>query len=69
VINMEHLTKYKKGDRVVFGRPYGEQTEGIVERVSLRSISVRTTEERGRLRVRDAGKKWRVHPSLVKKVG
>jgi hypothetical protein len=68
-VNMEHMTKYKPGDRVVFGRPNGEQTEGVVVRVNIASVTVKTTEERGRDRVREPGKKWRVHPSLLRKVG
>jgi hypothetical protein len=58
----------KIGDRVSFGRANGEKTEGVVIKISLKSIGVETTEDRGVGRVREAGKKWRVHPSLVTKI-
>ncbi len=55
----------RPGDRVLFGRPNGEKTLGRVVRVSAKSVSVEQLEERGTSRVRQAGAKWRVHPSLV----
>jgi hypothetical protein len=56
---------FKVGDRVVFGRPNGEQTFGTVVRVNRKSLSIKQTEVRGQKRVRAVGTKWRVHPSLV----
>ena len=50
----------KKGDVVVFGRPNGEQTEAVVVKVNGKSVLVETIEARGTLRVREAGRKWRV---------
>jgi hypothetical protein len=62
-------TAFKIGDLVTFGRPNGEQTEGRVIRVNAASITIEQTEVRGQTRVREAGAKWRVHPSLVRLVG
>jgi hypothetical protein len=60
---------FKIGDLVTFGRPNGEQTEGRVIRVNTASITIEQTEQRGVSRIREAGTKWRVHPSLVRLVG
>ena len=60
------MTTFNIGDEVIFGRPNGEQTRGIVKRVNRKSISVEQMGERGQSRVRKAGTKWRVHPSLVR---
>lgn len=59
---------FRIGDLVTFGRPNGEQTEGRVVRVNAASITIEQTEARGVTRVREAGAKWRVHPSLVRLV-
>jgi hypothetical protein len=60
---------FRIGDLVTFGRPNGEQTEGKVVRVNAASVTIEQTEARGQTRVREAGAKWRVHPSLVRLVG
>ena len=60
---------FRVGDLVTFGRPNGEQTEGRVLRVNAASVTIEQTEARGVTRVREAGAKWRVHPSLVRLVG
>jgi hypothetical protein len=52
--------KMQKGDVVVFGRPNGEKTEAIVVKVNRQTVLLETTEARGTLRVREAGRKWRV---------
>jgi len=59
---------FRVGDLVEFGRPNGEQTEGRVIRVNAASITIEQTEARGQTRIREAGAKWRVHPSLVRLV-
>ena len=59
---------FRVGDLVQFGRPNGEQTEGRVIRVNAASITIEQTEARGVSRIREAGAKWRVHPSLVRPV-
>ena len=59
---------FRVGDLVQFGRPNGEQTEGRVVRVNAASVTIEQTEQRGVSRVREAGTKWRVHPSLVRLV-
>lgn len=53
---------FKRGDKVRFGRPNGEQTEGIIEKVNGKSLKVKTLEGRGSRAM--AGQVWRVHPSL-----
>jgi len=60
---------FKIGDIVEFGRPNGEKTEGRVVRVNAASVTIEQTEVRGQTRIREAGTKWRVHPSLVRLVG
>jgi hypothetical protein len=62
-------TTIKVGDLVLFGRPNGQKTQGRVVRVNPVSITVEQTEERGVVKVREAGTKWRLHPSLVQLVG
>jgi hypothetical protein len=57
---------FRKGDVVVFGRTRGEKTRARVVRVNQRTLTLETLEERGRQRVKGAGKKWRVPPSLCK---
>ena len=51
---------FAKGDVVSFGRPNGEKTEGVILKVNGKSLLIETTEARGVMRVREAGKKWRV---------
>ncbi|HET6416713.1 MAG TPA: hypothetical protein VFG22_10500 [Polyangiales bacterium] len=57
---------FKIGDKVMFGRPNGEQTHGIVRKVNGKTILVEQAEARGRERIREAGAKWRVAASLVR---
>lgn len=59
---------FRVGDVVEFGRPNGEKTEGRVIRVNAASVTIEQTEARGQTRIREAGAKWRVHPSLVRLV-
>jgi len=60
-----HTTTFSIGDEVIFGRPNGEQTRGRVVRINRKSLSIEQMGERGQSRIRKAGTKWRVHPSLV----
>jgi hypothetical protein len=57
---------FKIGDQVVFGRPSGEQTHGIVLKVNGKTILIEQTEARGQERIREKGAKWRVAVSLVR---
>jgi hypothetical protein len=59
-------TTFKPGDKVIFGRPNGEQTRGVILRVNRKSLSIEQLGERGTQRVRQPGTKWRVHPSFVR---
>lgn len=58
-------TSFRVGDIVLFGRTHGEKTRGRVLRISAKSLQIETIEERGSGRGSAAGRKWRVHPSLV----
>lgn len=58
----------KVGDKVVFGRSHGEQTLGTVLKVNAKSIQVRQDESRGTMRSYPIGSKWKVPPSLCRKV-
>lgn len=60
---------YKIGDKVVFGRPNGEQTLGTVEKVNRTTLIIAQDEERGQTRIRQAGAKWKVPFSMVKPAG
>lgn len=66
---MSSTSDYKVGDKVVFGRPNGEQTEGTVVKVNRAKLKVRQDETRGTARIRPAGTIWTVPPSLCRKVG
>ena len=57
---------FKVGDPVVFGRPNGEQTHGVVRKVNGKTIKVEQTETRGSIRERAPGVVWRVAVSLVR---
>jgi len=59
------MNNFKIGDQVVFGRPNGEQTHGIVLKVNGKTILIEQTEARGQIRERQPGAKWRVAVSLV----
>ena len=63
------MAQFKVGDFVTFGRPNGEQTVGKIVRVNAASLTIEQLEERGSTRIRQAGAKWRVHPSLVRMAG
>ena len=56
---------FQVNDKVMFGRPTGEQTLGVVEKVNRKSLKIRTLEDRGRGR---AGQVWTVGPSLCRLV-
>lgn len=58
-------SNFKIGDKVLFGRPNGEKTLGVVEKVNAASLKIRTLESRGLAREKSAGIIWRVHPNLV----
>jgi hypothetical protein len=63
--SMNTPKSFRIGDLVSFGRAHGEKTRGKVIRVSAKSVSVQTIEERGSGRGSSVGKMWRVHPSLI----
>jgi hypothetical protein len=60
-------SNFKIGDKVLFGRPNGEKTLGVVEKVNAASLKIRTLESRGH--AHGAGVIWRVHPNLVEHAG
>lgn len=55
-------TNFTVGQVVMFGRPNGEKTRGKIVDINMKSVTVITTEDRGKTK---AGVKWRVAPSLV----
>lgn len=57
---------FKVGDKVVFGRTHGEQTNGTVVKVNRTTVLVAQDEVRGVYRTRDVGTKWKVPFSLCK---
>lgn len=50
------------GQEVMFGRPNGEKTRGVVEKINAKSVKIRQTEARGGHPV---GTIWTVGPSLI----
>lgn len=63
------IRDYKVGDKVIFGRNQGEQTEGTVVKVNRTKLKVRQDESRGTMRSYPVGTIWTVPPSLCRKVG
>lgn len=53
--------EFRIKDKIKFGRPNGEMTLGIVEKVNRKTIKVRALEPRGKVPV---GGIWRVGPNL-----
>jgi hypothetical protein len=51
------------GQSVIFGRPNGEQTLGVIVKINAKSIKVAQTENRGN---HPAGTVWTVAPALVR---
>ena len=56
---------FRVGQHVVFGRPNGEQTHGVVIKVNGKSLKIQQTEVRGQVRERGVGTVWRVAASFV----
>ncbi len=56
---------FKVGDKVMFGRPNGEQTLGRIEKVNQKTYKIKTLESRGTRSQYAAGRRWRVPKSLV----
>jgi len=57
---------FKVGDKVVFGRTHGEQTNGTVVKVNRTTVIVAQDEERGMYRTRSVGTKWKVPFNLCR---
>lgn len=66
---MNTTSDFKVGDKVIFGRSHGEQTEGTVVKVNPTKLKVRQDESRGSMRSHPVGSIWGVPPSLCRKVG
>lgn len=56
------------GDRVLFGRPNGEQSLGEVIKINSASVKVRLLENRGGGRGSTTGSIWNVHKTLCRPV-
>jgi len=57
---------FYKGQKVIFGRPNGEQTHGTVIKVNAKSVKVRQDESRGTYKDHEVGATWRVAKSLCR---
>lgn len=66
---MNTTSDFKVGEKVIFGRSHGEQTEGTVVKVNRTKLKVRQDESRGSMRSYPVGSIWGVPPSLCRKVG
>jgi hypothetical protein len=61
-----NTTNFRVGQNVVFGRPNGEQTHGVVIKVNGKTLKIEQTEVRGQVRERKVGTVWRVAASFVR---
>ena len=72
--NFPHLKGIAVGSKVIFGRPNGEQTRGVVVKINRKTVKVEQTEVRyGRGRFADdrksVGHLWNVHPNCLRLEG
>lgn len=65
---MPSISDFHVGDKVLFGRGNGEQTQGTVVKVNRKKLKVRQDESRGTMRSYRIGTLWTVPPSLCRKV-
>jgi hypothetical protein len=64
---MENISDIKKGDKVYFGRGFGEKTLGEVIKVNRVKVKVRQLESRGTYKSHPVGTVWTVPVSLLTK--
>ena len=64
---MDNITDIKKGDKVYFGRSFGEKTLGEVVKVNRVKVKVRQLESRGTYKSHPVGTVWTVPVSLLTK--
>ena len=64
---MDNITDIKKGDKVYFGRSFGEKTLGEVVKVNRVKVKVRQLESRGTYKSHPVGTVWTVPMSLLTK--
>lgn len=64
---MENISDIKKGDKVYFGRNFGEKTLGEVVKVNRVKVKVRQLESRGTYKSHPVGTVWTVPVSLLTK--
>jgi len=64
---MDNITDIKKGDKVYFGRNFGERTLGEVVKVNRVKVKVRQLESRGTYKSHPIGTVWTVPVSLLTK--
>src|SRR5574338_352653 len=60
-------TDFKKGDKVLFGREFGEKTLGEVVKVNRSKLKVKQLDTRGTYKSYPVGTIWTVPPSLCQK--
>ena len=66
---MATTSEFRVGDKVTFGRTFGEKTAGTVVKVNSVKLKVRQDESRGTMSMHPVGTVWGVPPSLCTKVG
>lgn len=59
---------FSVGDKVVFGRSNGEQTEGLVVKINRKRVKIRQIGSRGTKKNHKDGTVWNVPFSLVRKI-
>ena len=65
---MNTITDFKRGDKVYFGRSFGEQTLGEVVKVNRVKLKVKQLDARGMHRSYPIGTVWTVPVNLCQKV-
>ncbi len=60
---------FKVGDKVTFGRTFGEKTLGEIVKVNRVKLKVRQLESRGTFRDHPIGTIWTVPPQFCQPVG
>jgi len=65
---MASTSDFTVGEKVIFGRGNGEQTNGTVVKVNRVKLKVRQDESRGTMMSHRVGTVWTVPPSLCRKV-
>jgi len=60
-----HIQDCTVGQRVVFGRPNGQKTEGTIVKVNRKTVKIRQVGARGTTKDHSVGTMWTCSPALV----